>query len=131
MSSPAEGGPAPADSPLDEGILEELADFTSPGLLDQSIEVFFASADKGLGLLRAAQARGDTHALERSAHSLRGSCAIIGARRMMLLAAEIEEIARTRSHAGVAPLVARLDHEYARTREALRLAQRRPRETER
>ena len=111
--------PAPRNGSLDAHILEELRLFTSAKFISESIDLFFKSAAKGLGNLRDAHAADDLIRLERSAHSLRGSCAIIGARRMMELAAELEDIARDRRSEGIADRLALLETEFVATREAL------------
>jgi len=110
---------APSLGSLDEHILEELRVFTSAKFISESIDLFFKSAAKGLAALRDAHAGDDLVRLERGAHSLRGSCAIIGARRMMELAAELEDIARDRRSEGIADRIALLETEFVTTREAL------------
>ncbi len=117
--STPEAIPAPRSGPLDEHILEELRLFMSAKFISESIDLFFKSGAKGLAGLRDAHAAADLVRLERSAHSLRGSCAIIGARRMMELAAELEDIARARRSEGVADRIALLEIEFVATREAL------------
>jgi CheY-like chemotaxis protein len=117
--------PMPRDGSLDEHILEELRVFMSAKFISESIDHFFKSGAKGLAGLRDAHAAADLVRLERSAHSLRGSCAIIGARRMMELAAELEEIARNRRSEGIADHIALLEAEFVATREALVMEQQR------
>lgn len=61
-----------------------------PGLADEVVGAFLESVPQSLAALREAAARGDSASLERVAHSLRGSCGIVGARRMAERAATIE-----------------------------------------
>src|SRR5262249_18372104 len=111
--------PTAAGAALDDGILAELRAFTSAAFLHETIDLFFASAKKGLAALKDAHARGDMRLLERTAHSLRGSCAIIGARRMMQLAAGIEDQARAGRSEGLADLLVTLEAEHGAIRTAL------------
>jgi len=118
--APAPAAPAPnGGGSLDERTLEELRVFTSPAFIAESIGIFFGSAERGLRALKETLERRDARALERSAHSLRGSCAIIGARRMMEMAAAIEELARKGELHGAQALLETLEIEYVKTRSAL------------
>jgi HPt (histidine-containing phosphotransfer) domain-containing protein len=118
-------GPPDSDAPLDGHTLEELRELTGPRVVSESIELFYRSAEKNLLALRDAHRRGDLRALERGAHALRGSCAILGARGMTVLARTIEDVARGGGD-GIAALLDDLDAEYARTRSALLAEQQRP-----
>ncbi len=132
------GAPAPPPVPepapalaLDAKILDELRALTGPRVVSESIGLFLRSADKNLAALREAQRTGDLRGLERGAHSLRGSCAILGARAMAELASAIEERARDGKQDGVAELLDRLEGEYARTRGALEAEERSLRQAQR
>jgi CheY-like chemotaxis protein/HPt (histidine-containing phosphotransfer) domain-containing protein len=62
---------------------------------------------------------GDHHALERSAHKLRGMCANVGAATLSSVCAEIESLSRIAELDGAAGLLERFDAEFDRVREAL------------
>jgi signal transduction histidine kinase/DNA-binding NarL/FixJ family response regulator len=111
--------PAEADGPLDPRVLAELRAIGTGSFLAESIELFFKSAERSLEGLRAALQAGDLASAARRAHSLRGSSAIIGARSVMALAGRVEETARGRAGDELPELVAALDREYRRAREAL------------
>jgi CheY-like chemotaxis protein/nitrogen-specific signal transduction histidine kinase len=118
---------AVTDAPtLDSNVLVELRSLMSPEFVAESIDLFLAKAKSSLPQLHEAAARADLAELERGAHRLRGSCAIIGARRMMKLAASIEERARAGGREGLTRSLAELEEEFERVRVALE-AERAPR----
>lgn len=110
-------------STLDAEVLEELRALAGPEALRETIALFVSGAEKNLAALR--QELDDAKALSRTAHSLRGSCAVIGARRMAKLAAQLEELARAGGLEGVAELLERIESEYRATRAALEAEERR------
>jgi len=57
--------------------------------------------------------------VERAAHSFRGSCANLGARRMAEICARLEDLGRTGSTEGSRELVRALETEYEGVRVAL------------
>lgn len=115
-------------STLDPSNLDELRALAGPEALRESIALFVSGAGTNLEALREAQRQNDLKALAYTAHSLRGSCAIIGARRMAELAARLEDLAREDAgDAGIAELLDRLDGEFANTRSALEAEERRHR----
>ena len=111
---------------LDPSNLDELRALAGPEALRETIALFVSGADKNLEALREAQRQNDLTALGKTAHSLCGSCAIIGARRMAELAARLEDLARKEAcDDGIAELLDRLDGEFANTRSALLAEERR------
>lgn len=110
-------------STLDASILEELRALAGPEALRETIALFVSGAGKNLAALR--EQLDDAKALSRTAHSLRGSCAVIGARRMAELAAQLEELARAGGLEGVAELLEELESEYGLTLTALEAEERR------
>jgi HPt (histidine-containing phosphotransfer) domain-containing protein len=108
---------------LDASILEELRALAGVDALRETIALFKTGAEKNLLALR--QQQQDPKALARIAHSLRGSCAIIGVRRMAELAAQLEELALADGREGLATLVEQLESEYPRALEALEAERRR------
>lgn len=106
-------------SALDPSTLDELRALAGEEALREAITLFVSGADKDLLALREAQQLNDVKALAHTAHTLRGSCAIIGARRMAALAAQLEDLARAEARDGVAELIDKLEVEHARTRTAL------------
>ena len=110
-------------STLDASVLQELRELAGPEALKETIAIFVTGVDKNLAALREQQ--GDLKALAKTAHALRGSCAIMGAQRMAELGAQLEELARASSSDGIAALIVALESEYGRTRSALEAEERR------
>lgn len=110
-------------STLDAKVLEELRDLAGPEALRETIALFRSGVEKNLAALREQQ--DDAKALSRTAHSLRGSCAVIGARRMAELAAQLEDLARACTREGIAELIEELESEYGLTLTALEAEERR------
>jgi len=110
-------------STLDASILEELRAMAGPEALRETIALFVSGVDKNLAALREQQA--DYKALARTAHSLRGSCAVIGARRMAELGEQLEELARACAGEGIAELILEIESEYGLTLTALEAEERR------
>ncbi len=79
--------------PVDEerlATLRELQEATGVDLLRDLAELFFTDVPRRAEELRAAVASGDAATAHRLAHSIKGSCSNLGARRVEKVAAEIE-----------------------------------------
>ena len=76
------GPAAPALDPAVLGGLRELEAAAEPGLLRELLLAFRESANEKVGALRGATLARDRDRLEREAHSLKGSCGMVGALRM-------------------------------------------------
>jgi ligand-binding sensor domain-containing protein/signal transduction histidine kinase/HPt (histidine-containing phosphotransfer) domain-containing protein/ActR/RegA family two-component response regulator len=81
----AQGGP------LDPVVFGDLRSFASSGFLIEAIDRFLSETPNRIEVLHEARTRGDADFFSRRAHSLRGSAAILGALRLMRLAAQLEE----------------------------------------
>jgi CheY-like chemotaxis protein len=77
--------------PLDPVVFGDLRSFTSSGFLIEAIDRFLSETPARIEVLHEARTRGDADFFSRRAHSLRGSAAILGALRLMKLAAHLEE----------------------------------------
>jgi signal transduction histidine kinase/ligand-binding sensor domain-containing protein/CheY-like chemotaxis protein len=77
--------------PLDPVVFGDLRSFTSAGFLIEAIDRFLSETPARIEVLHDARERGDAEFFMRRAHSLRGSAAILGALRLMKLAAQLEE----------------------------------------
>ncbi len=77
--------------PLDPVVFGDLRSFTSSGFLIEAIDRFLSETPARIEVLHEARSRGDADFFSRRAHSLRGSAAILGALRLMKLAASLEE----------------------------------------
>ncbi|MDA0166786.1 response regulator [Solirubrobacter ginsenosidimutans] len=113
-------GPAPAGDPF-EALLDDarmrIFRVDYPEIIDQLIELFVDSTPPLLGELRAGAESGDSEAVRRAAHRLKGSCQNIGAGFMAKLAADIEH-SSTASPAALDGL----QRVFEDTRDALRSA---------
>jgi HPt (histidine-containing phosphotransfer) domain-containing protein len=85
--------PQPVLDPTPLRSLRALETVAGPGFLEDVVGTFLESVPRSLTALRDAATRGDSAAVERLAHSLRGSCGIVGARRLASRAASIERAA--------------------------------------
>ena len=101
------------------GQLEALAADGDPRMLAELIELFLDDAPSQLAALRLALDQQDGASLARAAHSLKGSSANFGARRLEALCLRLERIGRTGSVQAVEPLLAELGVEFARVQAAL------------
>jgi two-component system sensor histidine kinase BarA len=90
-----------------------------PEFLIDVVEAFLDDSPPRIEALHAGLANGDASALGRAAHGLKGSSGNFGAMRMQVLCAEIERLSRAGQLAGLAPLVTRIEHEYALVAERL------------
>ncbi len=113
--------PQPAASgtgPLDAAVVEDLRGLGSVFLRD-ALRMFLNGAPARLQSLADAMAQRDPSGVRARAHALRGSCAIVGARRMMDLCAQLEEGAAAAAGDSLQPLLDELRGEYAKVDAAL------------
>ena len=90
-----------------------------PDVVTEVVGLFLSDATRRLVGLRAAVTAGDPSALERAAHTLKGSSGHLGARGMQALCGAIEEQARRGAAVACADLVKELEEELERVRVAL------------
>jgi CheY-like chemotaxis protein len=110
--------PGEAEGPLDPVVVQDLRALGTDFLRD-SLRMFLKGAPAKIQSMQEAVARQDRAALKQRAHSLRGSCAIVGARRMMQMCAELEERAASPENDGLLPLVEAVSREYTGVSAAL------------
>jgi len=118
------GGAEPAAAP-EPSALDALVDDARmrifredyPEIVDQLVELFVESTPPLLVELREAAAGADGDGVCRAAHKLKGSCQNVGAGFMAKLAQAIEV-----SHSASELELARLEHIFGDTRDALRAA---------
>jgi signal transduction histidine kinase/DNA-binding response OmpR family regulator/HPt (histidine-containing phosphotransfer) domain-containing protein len=115
---PSENG---ALDPLDPAQLELLRslDDGEGVVLSEIIHEYLAQAEVARGELARTVEVGDSRALERAAHSLRGASANIGATALADVCAEMELQGRLEQLDATGSLVERFDSEYGRVRHAL------------
>jgi HPt (histidine-containing phosphotransfer) domain-containing protein len=119
---PGRGGEVP-DVTLDTRVVATLAALGSdmPGFMDQLVGEFTDSVQRHTRGMRLAILHGDAEGLGFAAHSLKGSCGIIGARRMAAMTRQVEESAY-RGGDETLPLVLSVEAEYKAVRVALEAA---------
>ncbi|MFZ2266472.1 MAG: response regulator [Azonexus sp.] len=83
------------------------------------IERYYANAAETIAALGHAAALADTEALARAAHSLRSGSAILGARKLAGLCAEIERLARAGELQGIEQRIDGIQNEYGALQMAL------------
>jgi CheY-like chemotaxis protein len=107
-----------AGSHLDAAVVDDLRALGSE-FVREAFRMFLQSSPPKLQALIDAASAGDRPTLRARAHGLRGSCAIIGARRMMELCAEVEKRAESPDSDGFSPLVEAVRLEFFAVRAAL------------
>jgi HPt (histidine-containing phosphotransfer) domain-containing protein len=109
--------------PLDKAQIELLRslDDGDGAVLGEIIDQYLTQTVEGRGELVRAIGEGDTQALERAAHKLRGASANVGAIVLVEICAELEARGHAARLGGATGLVERFDAEFARARDALNL----------
>jgi CheY-like chemotaxis protein/HPt (histidine-containing phosphotransfer) domain-containing protein len=106
-------GPAPAPVQDDvRGHLRQLETGRMPGLGAQVFDIFLQDTSARLAALQDAVARRDGDAVERVAHSLQGSAAMVGAASMARRCAELIGLARSGSLDGAEAIVMELEARF-------------------
>lgn len=99
--------------------LKALDDDDGSCLFFELIDLFVEDAAAQIQSMQAALDSGDVKTLESAAHTLKSSCANIGARRMSLICFELEKLGRAGTLEGAEPLVASTGAAYTQVREVL------------
>jgi CheY-like chemotaxis protein len=107
------------EDPLDRATLEGLRELGGSELIAELSEVFSSDALPQLADLRVAVEGGDAGAVERIAHTLKGSSANMGASRMAGLCEELQKAGISKDLTEALELLDRLKAEFERVRRAL------------
>jgi HPt (histidine-containing phosphotransfer) domain-containing protein len=108
---------------VDAEVLAELQGLggpDDPGFLPGLVREFLKHVDAAVPDLRRAVAAGDSKALERVAHGLKGSSGNLGAKRLSRLSTELQDDGRNGRAAAAGSRVEALAAEAERVREALK-----------
>ena len=97
----------------DPAAIERLGQFGGPTLVQRMVAVFLDDAPRRVATLRGALARGDLTDVHAVAHSLKSSCAQLGALTMHALSVQIE---RSEDGHAIAEWLEQLSAEFARYR---------------
>jgi HPt (histidine-containing phosphotransfer) domain-containing protein len=112
-------GPGAPDEAVDACALAALRDLQGagrPDILAELIAVYLRDTPPRLAALHEAVTHGDTEALRRDAHNLKGSSSQIGAVQVALLCADLEHQAGTTDLTGATETLRRLDAAFGRVR---------------
>jgi HPt (histidine-containing phosphotransfer) domain-containing protein len=111
----------PAGPTLDAKMIAQLRELEegNPGFLADLIELFFRETAVRLADLSRQVAARDTAAVQRTAHTLKGSCGNLGASGMQEWCRQLESAARDSKWEVIGPLATRVDEEFSRVRPAL------------
>ncbi|MDC8757021.1 response regulator [Janthinobacterium fluminis] len=107
---------------LDPAALQNLRAMRRPGrpdVLARIIDLFYSDAPRLLGELRVAAAASDTEALRLAAHTLKSSCANVGALNLSSTCREIEQYARGNDVGSALPHICGIQEELSRVLAAL------------
>lgn len=106
-----------ADAVLDPIVIESLRQLTPPGepdVLKEVLQLFLDDVPGRIERLRTACQTGNAVELHRAAHSLKGSAGNIGARDLLAVCRQLDELGKSGDVSGAQSLVASLDAEYSR-----------------
>ncbi len=102
-------------SPVDYAVLNKLRDLQEegePDILTDLITLYMSDARNKLASLGTAVTEQDATALQRTAHTLKGSSANLGAQGMVQLCAEMEKVGHSEHFVDAPDLLARLEREF-------------------
>jgi two-component system sensor histidine kinase/response regulator len=119
-----DSAPAPerdAAESIDLALLDslELSGAGGRDFLEELISVFLEDLGVRFRAMKAALNTHDAKSLALTAHALKGSCGHFGAKPLMELCGELETRARSGALEGLQPLMARIEREGERVRQAL------------
>jgi two-component system sensor histidine kinase/response regulator len=112
-------GPTETGDPVDNAVIENLRVLGGSGMISELAELFFDDASSSLRTLREAVDENDARSVERVAHTLRGSSGNMGATRMAVICAELQNVGASGDLGHAAELLDRLEKEFGRVRPAL------------
>ncbi|TAJ25461.1 MAG: response regulator, partial [Nitrospirae bacterium] len=118
-ATPDAGGAAapPDDETLDPAALAELRELAGeddPEFVGRVLAQFVHDATLRVAEIREAALQGDAQSIRRAAHSLKGNCGTVGAKRMACLAADLQQLGDTGDLSLSARLAIGLGEEFTR-----------------
>jgi HPt (histidine-containing phosphotransfer) domain-containing protein len=114
---------------LDPDVVGRLRQLTPPGepdVLTEILRLFLDDVPRRIETLRAATAAGDAIAVQRAAHSLKGSSGNIGARALYDVCRKLDDTAKAGNLVRLQPLVDALADEYTKVETEIRSLLRKP-----
>jgi HPt (histidine-containing phosphotransfer) domain-containing protein len=100
--------------PLALGRLRELTQEADPAMLPMIFTAFLNDATKLLSGLKAAASSMNPDQLQKDAHGLKGASAEVGARCMVAICQNLEDLGRLQTVAGANEWIGQLDQEFRR-----------------
>jgi DNA-binding response OmpR family regulator len=105
---------------LDVSVIDGFREAGAPDFTRRLIDQFINEACARVRILKEAAGRADAHALNATAHSLKGSSMIMGAARLAALCAQVEDQVALNPGGDVTPaLMTEIDEELVRVQHAL------------
>ena len=113
--------PCGEDDALDETLFATIRELSKRAgdADDEIVDLFLRDAESRVVELRRLFAAMDAPNIAACAHALRGSAGNIGARQVMRVSGEIDTLAKENRIAQIAPLIDRLESEFARAKRAM------------
>src|SRR5215207_8388335 len=112
-------GPTETEDPIDHAGMKNLRDLGGSEMISELARMFFDDTRSDLRTLREAVEENDARSVERVAHALRGSSGNMGATRMAVICAELQNVGASGDLGHAAELLDRLEEEFGRVRPAL------------
>jgi two-component system sensor histidine kinase/response regulator len=98
--------------------LRALQEEGQPDFVQELIDLYLADTPSLLDTIRQAIAHGQAEELWHTAHTLKGNSNSLGAKQMGASSFELEKIGRSGTVEGIEPLLAELEREFERVRQA-------------
>ena len=96
--------------------LRALEEATEPSLVSQIYTSFLKEGAERISVLRSSVEVSDAELLRRTAHTLRGASANVGAIHMSDIARQLEVLGKNSSMIGAAPLIEQIESEFERVK---------------
>jgi HPt (histidine-containing phosphotransfer) domain-containing protein len=103
-------------------ILREAQEPGAPDIVEETVAIFLADAERRIELLRQAVATGDSGEVRRLGHAIRGACLVLGVTRLAQVCGVIEQLGAAGASAEAPRALAAVEHEYLIARDVLRAA---------
>ena len=116
---PSSAPVSPADGTIDWTMVTDLLAMTPPDFVADLLRLFFRDAAQALTDLRIAWREEDRATWSQIAHKLRGSCATLGARSMMEICAQMEDLDQADMMQSGERMLEALEGEFVRARDLL------------
>jgi CheY-like chemotaxis protein/HPt (histidine-containing phosphotransfer) domain-containing protein len=112
-------GPTETEDPVDHAVIENLRELGGSEMISELAEMFLDDARSDLRTLHEAVEESDARSVERVAHTLGGSSGNMGATRMAVICAELQNVGTSGDLGHAAELLYRLEEEFGRVHQAL------------